>query len=543
MTKLVFQLSVIIISAKTFGYIAARYLKQSSVLGELAAGMIIGPYALGGIPLPFFGGEPFFIIPHGTSIPVTPELYGFATVASIVLLFLSGLETDLKTFLRFAGTGAIVGLGGVLTTFILGAGSAVVFLPGVQHLMDPRALFMGIIATATSVGITARILSERRKLSTPEGVTILSAAVLDDVLGIVLLAVVVGLVRSGGGVSAGVEWGLVGKIALKAFGFWLGSTAIGILLAPRLTKSLKGLKDMEFLAMISLGLALLLAGLSEMAGLAMIIGAYVMGLALSSTDVAEDIRHWLEGVYNLVVPIFFCVMGMLVDFSVMPKVAVYGIVYTALGVTGKIVGSGACSLFGGFNLRGAFRIGAGMLPRGEVTLIMAGLGLSIGVLDSGLFGVAVMSMFLSSLIAPPTLLKAFTGGNGFKRSMGEGKKKELRTISFEMPSALLAGFILTRLLTSFRQAEFFPRRLDHRKPVYALRKDAIQLTLFRENHVITVNLPPNQESFVRLLLTEEILALKELFRNVEKVAESDSMERDMIGGLFGKPKPAGEEDR
>ena len=533
MRKLVLQLSVIIVVAKAFGFIATRYLKQPSVLGELVAGMVISPYALGGIRLPFLGGEPFFIIPQGAGLPVTPELYGFATVASIVLLFLSGLETDLKTFLRFAGTGSLVGIGGILTTFLLGAGSAVVFLPGVSSLMDPRVLFMGIIATATSVGITARILSERRKLSSPEGVTILSAAVLDDVMGIVLLAVVVGLVRSGSGSSGGMNWTLVGRIALKAFGFWLGSTVIGIILAPRLTRSLKGLRDLESLAILAFGLALLIAGLAESAGLAMIIGAYVTGLAFSNTDVAEDIRQRLEGVYSFMVPVFFCVMGMLVDFSVIPKVFLYGLVYTALGIGGKIVGCGIPSLLSGFNARGAFRIGAGMLPRGEVTLIMAGLGLSVGVLDSGLFGVAVMTMFLSSLIAPPALVRAFRGESGFKRTMDEGPREDLRTISFDMPSSSLADFVLVRLLTAFRQAEYFPRRVDRRKPVYAVQKDASQFTLLRDGSTITVNVPPEQESFIRLLFTEEILGLKELFRSVEQVAGSDEMERNMLGGLFG----------
>jgi Kef-type K+ transport system membrane component KefB len=319
---------------------------------------------------------------------------------------------------------------------------------------------MGIIATATSVGISARILSERKKLSSPEGVTILSAAVLDDVLGIVLLAVVVGLVRSGGGTSSGVNWGLIGRIALKAFGFWLGSTVIGILLAPRITKGLKGLKDLETLSMIAFGLALLLAGLSELAGLAMIIGAYVMGLALSSTDVAEDIRHRLEGVYNFIVPIFFCVMGMLVDFSVIPEVVVYGLAYAFLGILGKIVGCGIPALLTGFTPRGALRIGTGMLPRGEVTLIMAGLGLSTGVMDSGLFGVAVMSMFISSLAAPPALVKVFKGGRGFKKSLDTAEKEDLRTITFNMPSASLADFVLTRLLDAFRRADYFPRASD-----------------------------------------------------------------------------------
>lgn len=533
MTKLVLQLAVIVVFAKTFGYIVSRYFKQPSVLGELISGMVIGPFALGGISLPFFHGEALFALSAGMELPVTAELYGFATVASIVLLFLSGLETDLKTFLRFAGTGSLVGLGGVLATFFFGAGSAVLFLPEVHHLMNPKALFMGIIATATSVGITARILSEKRKLSSPEGVTILSAAVLDDVLGIVLLAVVVGLVNTKGGMDGHVHWGVVGRTALKAFGFWLGSTVIGIVLAPRLTKGLKGLKDLETLTMISFGLALLLAGLSEMAGLAMIIGAYVMGLALSSTDVAEDIRHRMEGIHAFIVPVFFCVMGMLVDFKALPDVAVYGLAYAALGIAGKLLGCGIPSLMRGFNFKGALRIGAGMLPRGEVTLIMAGLGLSVGVLDTGLFGVAVMAMLISNLVAPPLLLRAFTGGSGFKKQLDSGDKSDLHHVSLEMPSDALADFVLSRFLDAFREAEFFPRRVGNRKPVYAVQKDAVLFTLYREGSTITATVPPDQESFVRLLFAEEILSLKELFRSAGEVSGSDAMERDMLAGLFG----------
>jgi len=532
MTILVLQLAVIIIFSRIFGYLTVKYLKQPSVLGELVAGMVIGPFALGKIPLPFLGGMPLFAIPHGAVLPVTPELYGFATLASIVLLFLSGLETDLNTFLKFAGTGSLVGLGGVIFSFLLGSGSAVLFLPGVESIMDPVALFMGIISTATSVGISARILSERRKLSSPEGVTILSAAVLDDVLGIILLAVVVGLVRAEGGNTGSVDWGLIGIIALKAFGFWVGSTVIGILMAPRFIKKLKGLKDLGTLALISFGLALLLAGFSELAGLAMIIGAYVMGLALSSTDVAEDIRHRLEGLYNFIVPVFFTVMGMFVDFSVIPDVLVYGLVYAALGIIGKISGCGLPALVSGFNVKGALRIGTGMLPRGEVTLIMASLGLSVGVLDSGLFGVAVISMLISSVVSPPAIVRAFRGGSGFKKKLETKAIKGLVSIPMEMPSETLADFVLKRFLDAFRQAEFFPRRIGHDKPVYSVQKDEIRIILYREENKIIAEVSPDQENFVRLLFAEEILSLKELFKNVEEMTGSNSLEQDMLSSLF-----------
>jgi len=532
MMVLVLQLALILLAAKVFGFICVRFLRQPSVLGELAAGMIIGPFALGGIPLGFLGGEPLFAISSGATLPITPQLYGFATVGSVVLLFVSGLETDLKTFLRFAGSGSLVGLGGMVCSYFLGTLSALAFIPDVVSLFDPRAMFMGIIATATSVGITARILSERRKLSSPEGVTILSAVVLDDVLGIILLALVVGLVRMGGGEGNGVDWKLLGRITLKAFGFWIGSTVIGIVLAPRITRGLKGLQDLETLAVITFGLALLLAGLSELAGLAMIIGAYVMGLALSSTDVAEDIRRRLEGLHAFIVPVFFCVMGMLVDFTALGGIFVYGLIYAGLGILGKLLGCGLPALLLGFNGRGALRIGTGMLPRGEVTLIMAGLGLTTGVIEPGLFGVAVMSMLITNLVAPPILMAVFRNGSGFRKTLEVDGSADLRVVSFAMPTVHLADFVLIRLLDAFRQADYFPRLVGHGKPVYIAQKDATRITLLRNGRLIQANVPPAQERFVRLLLTEEILVLKELFRSVEKVADTDATERDILSDLF-----------
>ena len=195
-------------------------------------------------------------------------------------------------------------------------------------------------------------------MSIPEGVTILAAAVLDDVIGIVLLAVVVGVAKVGSSAS-GVAWGAIGFIALKAFGFWLVSTVIGILIAPKIVKCLKMFESMDMIAVVSFGLALFLSGLSEMAGLAMIIGAYVMGLSLSQTDIAHEIRENLHGVYRFFVPIFFAIMGMMVNFSAMKGVLVFGLIYTVVAFAGKIFGCGLPALLSGFNIKGALRIGAG----------------------------------------------------------------------------------------------------------------------------------------------------------------------------------------
>lgn len=534
MTMLVFQVSVIIIVAKAFGYIATHFLKQSSVLGELFAGMLVGPYALGGLPLPFLGHQALFTVPVDSFLPVSSELNGFATIASIVLLFMSGLETDLKTFLRFAGVGALVGFGGFLFSFFLGAGVAVLFLPDVSSLFEAKALFLGI-SSSTSIGITARILTEKRRLSSPEGVTILSAAVFDDVLGIIALAIVFGLVSTAGH-AGNFQWGSVGILVLKAFGFWIISTVLGIILAPRLTRGLKTLKDMEVLALCSFGLALMLAGASEVAGLAMVIGAYVMGLALSSTDVAEVIRSRLEGLYSFFVPLFFCVMGMMVDFSILNRVAAFGCVFIAISILGKIFGAGAVSLLGGFNFHGAFRIGAGMMPRGEVSLVIAGLGLSSGVLDSALFGVIVMLVFVSCLFAPPVILHAFSGADGFKGVLKwQSGTSDRKTISFAMPTEMLADSIVHHFITAFKRAGFFPRRLNAQKSYYMLQKDKVHIVITRESRELSFIFPPDQISFVQILIAEEILSFKNVFKSIDKIVDSDNVERAMVNDLFGAP--------
>jgi len=539
MVKLVLQLALLILATRVVGLIFSRYLKQPKVLGELAAGMIIGPYALGRFVLPLLG-ESLFPLPS-TAIPVSPELYGFAIVASIILLFMAGLETDLPTFLRFSGVGSVVGVGGVVLSFVFGDLSAVIFLGSVDSFFSPAALFLGTLSTATSVGITARILSEKRKMSSPEGVTILAGAVLDDVLGIILLAVVVGIARveaSGGTVA----WGRIGLIAVKAFGFWLVCTVLGIILAPKITRTLKWFRSPDAIAGVALGLALLLAGLSEMAGLAMIVGAYVMGLSLSRTDMAHELHRRLRGVYQFLVPLFFGVMGMMVDFAAMRGVLLFGLIYSTAAIMGKLLGCGVPALFMGFNIRGAFRIGAGMLPRGEVTLIIAGIGLSSGAISKDIFGVAIMTLLIASIIAPPLLIRSFSGGSGLRKEKKEKRAEEAVQIELKFPSIQIAEFLASRVRQAFRDEEFFVHHLDTEQPIYQIRKENIAITLRRQEANLLLRTNKENEAVMRLILLEEILELKELLDGIQKMKSPDSMSTDLLSGLFGESKDQGKKE-
>ena len=258
MAELVFQIGIILFAVRLGGGLVKK-IGIPSVLGELLAGVAIGPYALGGIPVPGFFPHGIFPL-HEGALAVSPELYSFATVASIILLFASGLETDIGLFLRYSVAGGIVGLGGVAFSFILGDMVGMFLLH--TNFMDPTALFLGILSTATSVGITARILSDQKKMDSPEGVTILAAAVFDDVLGIIMLAVVLGIVAviNGSGGTTSLDLAAIGGIAGRAFGIWLGFTALGLFFSKKIAGFLKIFKHSYDFSVCALGIALILAG-------------------------------------------------------------------------------------------------------------------------------------------------------------------------------------------------------------------------------------------------------------------------------------------
>ena len=411
-TKLVIQIGIILLAAKLGGELAQRFLRLPAVIGELAAGVVIGPFALGGMEI--LGVGPLFPLLDRV-VPVSNELWAISQVSSIVLLFVAGMAVDLTLFFRYAGPSVAVALGGVLLPFAFGIVATVLLgYAGEEGFGSPEALFMGAIMTATSIGITARVLSDIGKLVSSEGVTIIGAAVMDDVMGIIILTVVVGMSQGGGLSASGVAW-----TAFKAIAFWLVLTGVGTLVAPRVSQFISNLRVTGAGIALFLALAFLAAGLAEVFGLAFIIGAFSMGLALSRTGLASALAEPLNWVYSALVPIFFVVMGMLVNISAMGDAIVLGIIITALAIVGKVAGAGIPALATGFNALGSWRVGMGMLPRGEVTLIMAGIGLANGVIGHELFSVSILMTVVPTLMAPVLMVFLFSRG-------GEGRRSEAR---------------------------------------------------------------------------------------------------------------------
>ena len=478
---ILFQVAAILASAKLLGWLAER-VKVPGVIGELLAGVIIGPFALGGVlQLPLLGHwAPLFPAPSNASQwPVNDVVWSLAQFASIILLFVTGLHTNLQQFLKYVGPATLVAVVGLVVPFALGA--AGVCLPPFRELARGSAgesllvpaLFVGAILAATSIGITARVLGDIGELDSPEGVTIIGAAVLDDVLGIVALAIVGGIATAGSVSVGSVAW-----VGFKAIGFWLGLTLVVLAIARPLERALSSIKYGGALVGLGLALAFVCSALAESFGLAFIIGAYSVGLGLSRTHMAHKLMDGLQPVADFMVPVFFAALGMLVNLKVMLAswhVIAFGLTITALAVVGKLVGCGVAALPVGFNARGAYRIGLGMLPRGEVALIVAGIGLSRQIVGEVVFGVSIMMTLVTTVVAPILLVPAFAHGGSGRRERGERRRKpRLPTASIEpgfevtTPPGLVGDFV-DKFLAAAQRAGWTPSYERADEEIYLLR--------------------------------------------------------------------------
>lgn len=414
--RVILGLAIMLLAAKIGGEIAERRFKQPGVLGELLAGVVISPFALG----PYLG---FHAVP-GEILPILPEIDLIGQIGVVVLLFLAGIETDVKQFMKFGKVAGLVAAGGVIVPFALGyIAIKLWYVPPPGEPIEYVALFTGAILTATSVGITARVLKDLNRMNSEEGTTILAAAVIDDILGIIVLAMVIGVI----GAAAGVEemnfideaWGsLVPQstttdilwIVLKAAIFWGAVLYIGLKYSEKISNLLGRFTTSGALMVIALVIGFVVSYIADYIGLALIIGSYAAGLSLSASAHKERLIEEITPIFNFLVPIFFVAMGMLVNVREAVTIAGLGVIILVLAIIGKAFGCGIVSYFSGFNYHGALRVGAGMVPRGEVGLIVAYIGLVEGIIQQPIYVIAVVMSIVTTLITPPMLKSAFARG-------------------------------------------------------------------------------------------------------------------------------------
>lgn len=377
-------LVLILGSAKLAGALAKR-IGQPAVLGELVAGVVLGVSVLGLVS------------------PKNEVLHFLAELGVVILLFEIGLETDLGKLIQVGGTATAVAIVGVVLPFA--GGYAVCRFLGLDNLVS---IVAGATLTATSVGITARVLTDLGRLQEPESQIVLGAAVIDDILGLIILAVVGGLIEGQAVTILGVA-----KITGIAFGFLIATLLLGTLLVPLLVRWFSRINIPGTPTILGIMLAFGLAWLASAAGSAMIIGAFTAGLLLRKTPQAHAIEVGIASLGHFFVPIFFVVVGSAVDFRVFnpgdranwPTLWIGGLL-VVVAVLGKFLAGYAPFWFRGRKVV----IGVGMIPRGEVGLIFAQMGLASGIFNSGLFSAITLMVMITTFLAPPLLRLLFPPG-------------------------------------------------------------------------------------------------------------------------------------
>lgn len=369
---LLLALATLILATRLLGEVSQR-LGQPSVLGELLAGVLLGPSVFSAVD------------------PGDPVIRAFAGLGILILLFEIGLHTDLRS-LREVGKEAVsVAAVGVVVPFV--AGFVVLQALGFTAI---QSLVAGAALTATSIGISARTLRDVGRLETPEGQIVLGAAVIDDLIGLIILGVVAG-VAAGNHVSV---WS-VARLSGLALGFVAVALAVGSYAVPPIFRVVERLRTTGALGLIALAFALLLAWLAETSGSAMIMGALAAGLVLHHTPQRREIERSVTQIGYLFVPIFFASVGAAVDLHALaePVALIAGLAITIVGVAGKIASGYALRNFDGSRLF----VGVAMIPRGEVGLIFAQVGFASGAIGAGEFGAIMLMVVVTTLITPPWL--------------------------------------------------------------------------------------------------------------------------------------------
>ncbi|MGH2568399.1 MAG: cation:proton antiporter, partial [Bacteroidota bacterium] len=400
---------VILLFAKLGGELFERF-NQPAVLGELIVGVVLGNLALFNPAWDFFGPLRVDEITVNWAIVVD----NLARIGVILLLFEVGLESSVAEMRKVGLSSFLVAAVGVVAPFVLGYGASSMFIENVPQVildMNPAFeitnihLFIGATLCATSVGITARVFKDLGKLQTKEARIILGAAVIDDVLGLIILAIVAGIIVAA---ETGIPLEPLGLVQITgiAIGFLVGAIVLGLVFVPRVMNRLARLRTRGIMLISSLLFCFTVAYLANLAGLAPIVGAFAAGLILEEIHFTEfkekkTLHDLLTPVTTFLVPVFFVVMGIQVRLETFLNLNVLGL---AAGLTvAAFIGKQVCGLAGTEKGLDRVSVGVGMVPRGEVGLIFASIGKGLGVVDDAIFSAVVIMVIATTLVTPPLL--------------------------------------------------------------------------------------------------------------------------------------------
>jgi Kef-type K+ transport system membrane component KefB len=386
---IIISLSILLFSAKVFAEVFQR-LKMPVVLGELLAGIVVGPYALGGLPL--FDGGPLVVLDE--------TVKHIGELSAIVILFIAGLEITPREFLKGGAASFTVGALGVIVPFFVGF---IVF--SIYGLDAFETLLIATALTATSIAISIQVLTEMGKMQTREARLILGAAIVDDILAIAVLSVVVTMVQTGNTTPDIIE---ITFLILKILGLFAVLLVGAIFLVPRVLHRESLWKSQGSIEGITTAIFFGTAGIAAYIGLSPIVGAFAVGMAVASTRLIKQIEEYVHRLQFIFAPLFFAIIGAQVDLrGINLNVLVIAGIIVAIAISTKLIGCGLPSLIFLKDKTKSMRVGIGMISRGEVGLIVAGVGVTTGVLSTDIYTAIIIMVAVTTIITPVWLKKIY----------------------------------------------------------------------------------------------------------------------------------------
>ncbi len=526
--RFILQLGVLVLAAKTGGRLLHSW-HMPRVLGELGAGVLVGPYLLGGLALPFFpeglmGDAAVLFRAQG-------PVYGILTISLVVFFFLIGLDTDLRQIRRAKAGGVAAGVGGFALAFV----ATLVVLDKVAPVLagengwcwtSPQVLLIGTMVSVTSLGMLGRMLAERQRLESPAGHVALTAALTDNMLGLFLLTVFSGAASA---VAARAEPSLelLASMALRTL---LGFGFIALCGFP-IARYVNGLalreKNYTSAFAVSAACLLIAGGVMGAMGLSVVGGAYMMGVAFSTTDLRHEIHERLDFVSVVLLPACFAAVGMQVDPRLfVDGTVVVGIVMIVTGaLLAKFVGGAIPAALAGLNATGCLRVGVASLPRGEISVAMLAVVVGMAALPPGLLAAVVALTVFTCACGPLLANIAFAGG-------GSGTRKNYMApdpvkIVFLFPSRQAAMLMVSRTVEIFEDDGFYAHRLNRHQVLYRISRESQVIHLHAHEGEVTFECSEQERPLINTVMLELSSGVEQSLRELQRPLDDVLLRKNM----------------
>lgn len=525
--RFILQFGVLVFAAKIGGRLFDKW-RLPQVLGELLAGVAVGPFLLGGLALPFF---PNGLMSDAASIfTAQGPVYGILTLSLVVLFFLIGLDTDLRQIRRPPAGGVAAGIGGFAMSFIITLAILEKLAPVLTgkagwHWTSPQALLTATVVSVSSVGVVARILSARLRLETPAGGVALAAAMSNNVVGIFLFTVFSGATwttatphHAAFSISSVTFRALTGFGLVALCGFPIARYVNGLALRE---KSYTGA------FVVSAASLLIASGVMGALGLSVMSGAYMMGVAFSSTDLRHEIRERLDFVNVVMVPACFAALGMQIDPNLLANAHVVWatVIFAAGAALAGMAGFALPAVFAELNAAGSLRVGVASLARGQLSLALLAAVTGLAVLPSGIFLAVVVLVIASCVFAPLLTDCAFArGGNGTRKNYVVPDPVK---ITFRFPSHQAAMLMINRAVAIFEDDGFYAHLLNRHQMLYRISREAQVIHLQEQNGDVIFECSERERPLVNTVMMELSSGIEQSLRELQRPLDDVTLRKNI----------------